>query len=178
MLTSIVAAAADWQQALLDFMRSNTHLTEVVVFLLGFAESMVFISLLVPSTVIFLALGGLHSAAGGEFWPVWLAASAGAFIGDVITYAIGRRYKEGAANVWPMTRYPGLIPKGQVMFARWGVASIIIGKFVGMLRPFIPLVAGIALMRAAAFVPASAVSSLVWAGVCIAPGYGIVLIAR
>jgi undecaprenyl-diphosphatase len=64
------------------------------------------------------------------------------------------------------------------MFDRYGTASIIVGKFVGMLRPFIPLVAGIALMRVAAFLPASAISSLIWAGVVIGPAYGIVLLAR
>jgi membrane protein DedA with SNARE-associated domain len=178
MLTAGTVAEAGWHQALIEFMRSNTELTEVVAFALGFAESMVLLSLLVPSTIIFLAIGGLHSAAGGEFWPVWLAASAGAFAGDVMTYAIGRRYKDEAATVWPMTRFPGLIPKGQAMFARYGIASIIVGKFVGMLRPFIPLVAGIAVMRVAAFLPASGVSSLIWAGAVIAPGYGIVLLAR
>lgn len=171
------AAASGWQQAMLEFARANVHLIEAISFALGFAESIVFLSLLVPSTVIFLALSGVHGAAGGEFWPVWLSASAGACIGDHITYAIGRRYREDAAQVWPISKYPGLIPRSEALFDRWGVLSIIIGKFIGMLRPFIPLVAGTSSMNLAAFTPASALSCLIWAGVVIAPGYGIVLLA-
>jgi len=164
--------------ALVDFARDNVHLTEAIAFALGFAESIVFVSLLVPSTILFLGLGGVHSAAGGEFWPVWLAASAGACAGDCLTYAMGRRWREEAAQVWPMSRYPDLFPRSRAMFERWGAASIIIGKFVGMLRPFIPLVAGVSAMNVAVFVLASAASSLIWAGVVIAPGYGIALLAR
>lgn len=164
--------------SLLAFARTHVHLTEAIVFALGFAESIVFLSLLVPSTVLFLGLSGVHSAAGGEFAPVWLAASAGACAGDCITYAIGRHYRDGVGQVWPMTRYPDLIPRSRVLFERWGAVSIIIGKFIGMLRPFVPLVAGVSGMNCVLFVVASAVSSLIWAGVVIAPGYGIAIFAR
>jgi membrane protein DedA with SNARE-associated domain len=169
-------AATGWQHAMLEFARANVHLIEAISFALGFAESIVFLSLLVPSTFIFLALSGIHGAAGGEFWGVWLAAAAGACLGDHITYAMGRRYRADAARTWPISKYPGLIPRGEALFDRWGVMSIIIGKFIGMLRPFVPLVAGTSAMSLAAFAPASAISCLLWAAVVIAPGYGIVLL--
>ena len=51
--------------------------------------------------------------------------------------------------------------------------SIIGGKFVGALRPFLPLVAGMLDMPWALFLGASAVSSLIWAATFLAPGYGI-----
>jgi membrane protein DedA with SNARE-associated domain len=165
-----LGAATDAVQA---FMRDNPHLTEFIVFLLGIGEGIALISLFVPSTILFLGIGGIHSAAGGEFWPVWLAASAGACLGDCVSYGLGRYFKSEVGRVWPISKYPEILPKGRALFQRWGMSSIIGGKFVGALRPFLPLVAGMLDMPWALFLAASAVSSLIWAATFLGPGYGI-----
>jgi membrane protein DedA with SNARE-associated domain len=154
-------------------LRANVHLVEPAVFLLGFAESIAFVSLFVPSTVLFLAIGGLHAAAGGTFWTAALAGGAGAFLGDVVSYAAGRYFRDDIHRVWPFSKSPELVPKSRAFFERWGAASIFIGKFLGMLRPFIPVVAGTLQMPWVLFLLASLTSSLMWAGLFLAPGYGV-----
>ena len=154
-------------------MRDNPHAMELIVFLLGFAEGIALVSLFVPSTILFLGIGGIHSAAGGEFWPVWLAATAGACLGDCVSYALGRYFKSEAGRVWPISKYPEILPKARLLFQRWGMLSIVGGKFVGALRPFLPLAAGMLDMPWALFLAASALSSLIWAGTFLLPGYGI-----
>src|SRR5262249_30580190 len=158
---------------LLAFMRDHVQFTGIVVFLLGFGESIALVSLFVPSTFLFLGIGGIHSAAGGEFWPIWLAAATGACVGDCVSFWLGRHFKDDVAKTWPMSKFPELIPKGQAAFERWGALSIIGGKFIGGLRPFIPVVAGTMMMPWPLFLAASAISSLIWAGVFLAPGYGL-----
>ena len=160
------------------FLREHAGWAPYIVFLLGFAESIAFISLFVPSTVLFLVIGGLHSAAGGTFMPVWLAGSIGAALGDIVSYYAGRYFKNDVDRVWPFSRMPGLVPKARTMFERWGFWSIFAGKFVGGLRPFVPVVAGMMNMPWLLFVIASLLSSLVWAGVFLAPGYGLVLLPK
>lgn len=160
----------------LTFLRDNSELTWAIVFALGFAESIALVSLFVPSTILFLAIGTAHSTAGGSFWPIWLAGAVGATIGDIVSYAVGRYFKNDVHKVWPISKYPDLIPKGRAMFEKWGLLSILIGKFFGALRPFIPIVAGMMDMPWALFLIGSAVSSLLWAGVFLAPGYGISLL--
>src|SRR5258706_11469047 len=156
---------AEWKDLVLAFMRSHAHLTGIVVFLLGFGESIALVSLFVPSTILFLGIGGIHSAAGGVFWPIWLAGAAGATVGDCLSFWLGRYFKDDVAKIWPISKYPELIPKGRAAFERWGVLSIIGGKFIGGLRPFIPVVGGTMVMPWAIFIAASAVSSLIWGGV-------------
>jgi membrane protein DedA with SNARE-associated domain len=151
----------------------RAYLTELLVFALGFAESIAFVSLFVPSSIIFLGVGAMHSAAGGAFWPVWLAGAAGACAGDCLSYALGRYFKHDVGRVWPFRKFPDLVPRGQILFERWGVLSIVIGKFVGGLRPFVPVAAGILSMPWTLFLFGSATSSLIWAGIFLAPGYGI-----
>jgi membrane protein DedA with SNARE-associated domain len=160
------------------FMRDNPHFTELIVFLLGLGEGIVLFSLFVPSTILFLVIGGIHNASGGEFWTVWVAAAVGACFGDCVSYALGRYFKGEAHGVWPMSKHPELLPKVRALFQRWGAFSIIGGKFFGGLRPFVPLVAGILDMPWTLFLSASAVSSLMWAGTFLLPGYGIGILLR
>lgn len=170
------ATADGWIDRSLAFLRDNTELTGFVVFALGFAESIALVSLFVPSTILFLGIGTAHSAAGGAFVPIWLAGAAGAVLGDIVSYLLGRYFKNDVHKIWPISKFPDLIPKGRAMFERWGLLSIIIGKFIGALRPFIPVVAGMMDMPWALFLIGSVVSSLLWAGIFLAPGYGLTLL--
>ena len=157
----------------LRFFIEHKEYAAAICFLLGFGESIALVSLFIPSTVLFLGIGGAYSAVGGGFLPIWLAGAAGAVAGDCISYFIGRYFKDDVDKVWPFTKMPGLIPKGRSAFERWGAMSIIGGKFIGGLRPFIPVVAGIMNMPFGIFFLASVVSSLIWAGAFLAPGYGL-----
>lgn len=172
------AAADQLVAVVLTFFREHGEFAAAICFLLGFAESIALISLFVPSTVLFLGIGGAHSAAGGAFTWIWLAGAAGACLGDCVSYAVGRYFKDGVPALWPFNRFPGLMPKGRSLFERWGPLSIVGGKFVGALRPFIPVVAGMMDMPLPLFLIASAVSSLMWAGVFLAPGFGFSLLVR
>lgn len=160
-------------EAAMNFFRANIAYAEMGVFAMGFAEGIPGLSLLVPSSPLFLGIGAIHGAAGGTFWHLWLPASIGAVIGDCVTYAIGRRYKDEAARLPLLARYPGWQTRGQQMFERWGVLAIIGGKFLGFMRPFLPVVAGALKMPLWMFLPASIISSFAWAGTFLAPGYGI-----
>ena len=164
------------KDTMLSLAREHIALAEPLVFALGFAESVVLVSLFVPSTILILGIGGLHHAAGGSFWPVWLAGAAGAFLGDVLSYTLGRYFKADIAGVWPFNSKPEWYVLARTFFARWGIPGIVASKFLGMMRPFVPVVAGAMGMRWPVFLPASAVSCLMWAGVFLSPGYGIGLI--
>lgn len=174
--------AADWLAAskdiLLETVRAHISLAEPVVFILGFCESIAFVSLFVPSSVLFLGIGGMHSAAGGQFWTTCLAGGAGAFVGDVVSYLMGRYFKNDIAGVWPFRTRPEWYAATIGIFKSWGFLSILGGKFLGFARPFLPVVAGASHMGWPSFLIASAVSSLAWAGVFLAPGYGLTWLMR
>jgi len=162
-----------WADSLLLLLTTHIALTEPIVFALGFAESIVFLSLLVPSTVLFLAIGGTHSALGGVFWPVWLAGAGGAILGDILSYAVGAHLKKKVTRVWPLSKNPRWVAYARLSVTRYGIAGVTTGKFLGMARPFIPVIAGSMRMPWQKFLLASVISSLLWAGLFLAPGYGI-----
>ena len=45
--------------------------------------------------------------------------------------------------MWPLSRYPEILPRGEAFVKDWGVPSIFIGRFFGPLRASVPLAAGI-----------------------------------
>ncbi|MFM1815848.1 MAG: hypothetical protein RLZ98_2543 [Pseudomonadota bacterium] len=161
---------------MIETVRQNRDNTVLLVFCLGFAESVPFLSLLVPSTILFIAIGVLYAEAGGSFWHLALAGGIGAFLGDLITFLTGWRYRYTLAGVWPFNRNPELLPRSQTFFQRYGAAGVFGSKFLGAIRAFVPLSAGMLEMPFALFILASLSSSLLWAGVFIAPGFGISLL--
>ena len=94
----------------------------------------------------------------------------GAALGDWVSYWIGFKYKEHVAEMWPLSRYPGILPRGEDFVKKWGVPSIFIGRFFGPLRAFVPLAAGIFEMPYWRFQVANFTSAFVWAAVVLAPG--------
>ncbi len=162
------------EEAIIRFVQEEHAWAPPIVFLLAFGESLAFISLLLPATVILFALGGLIGAAQLTFWPIWLAAAVGAIMGDWLSYWLGYHYQHAIAKVWPLSRHPNLLVRGERFFDRWGTAGVFFGRFLGPLRASVPLVAGIVRMKPLLFQLANVTSGVVWAAGILAPGaFGI-----
>jgi membrane protein DedA with SNARE-associated domain len=157
-----------------DVVRQHEGWAIPIIFVLAFGESLAFLSLLLPATVILLALGALIGESGIAFWPIWAAAAAGAFFGDWLSYWIGYHYQDRVAHMWPLSRNPQLLARGHAFFERWGVLGIFIGRFFGPLRAVVPLVGGICGMPQRYFQLANVTSAMIWAFGILAPGaFGI-----
>jgi membrane protein DedA with SNARE-associated domain len=113
---------------------------------------------------VLIASGNLN------FWPVWIAGSLGAALGDWLSYWIGVKLGPPVAHVWPLSRHPDLMPKGEAFVKHWGVLAIFIGRFFGPLRASVPLVAGIFHMPYWSFQFANFTSAFLWAGVLLGMG--------
>ena len=156
-----------------DFVRTNQAWAVPVVFALAFGESLAFISLLIPAWGALVAIGALIGSSGIKFWPIWVSASLGAAFGDWLSYWIGLKLEHTVANVWPLSRHPDLIPRGEIFMKKWGIPGIFIGRFFGPLRASVPLIAGIFEMPFWRFQFANFTSAFVWAAVLLTIGDGI-----
>jgi len=160
-------------QDTVDFVRTNQAWAVPVVFALAFGESLAFISLLIPAWGALVAIGALIGSSGIKFWPIWVSASLGAAFGDWLSYWIGLKLEHTVANVWPLSRHPDLIPRGEIFMKKWGIPGIFIGRFFGPLRAVVPLIAGIFEMPFWRFQLANFTSAFVWAAVLLTIGDGI-----
>ncbi len=121
----------DFARALADFVRDHQAWAAPIVLLLAFGESLAFISLLIPAWGALVAIGALIGASGISFWPVWIAGGIGAALGDWVSYWFGFKFKDQVAQMWPLSRYPDILPRGEAFVKKWGVPSIFIGRFFG-----------------------------------------------
>lgn len=160
-------------QPIVEFVRAHAAWAPAVVFALAFGESLAFVSLLLPAWAALVAIGALAQAGGVSFWAVWVAASIGAALGDWLSYWIGLKLEYSVQHMWPLSRHPNLIPRGEAFVKKWGMLGIFIGRFFGPLRASVPLVAGIFEMPYWRFQFANFASAFVWAAVLLTLGDGI-----
>jgi membrane protein DedA with SNARE-associated domain len=156
--------------AIIEFVKAHQGWAPVVVFLLAFGESLAFISLVLPAWAALIGIGALVMAGGISFWPIWVGASLGAAFGDWLSYWVGRKLEYAVQHIWPLSRHPDLIPKGEAFMKKWGVLGIFIGRFFGPLRASVPLIAGIFEMPFWRFQAANFSSAFVWAAVLLTTG--------
>jgi membrane protein DedA with SNARE-associated domain len=161
-----------WTQSVIDFARNHEAWAAPLVLLLAFGESLAFVSLVLPAWGALVAIGALIGVSGISFWPVWIAGAVGAALGDWLSYWIGYRYKEHVVQVWPLSRYPEILLRGEDFVRKWGVPGVFIGRFSGPLRATVPLAAGIFEMPYWSFQFANVLSALVWSAVLLLLGDG------
>lgn len=156
-------------ESVLDFVRDHEAYLLPIAFAICMAESIIVISLFVPSTVILLASSTLLAASGVGIESLWIASGLGAALGDWVSYGLGRFTYREFKDGWPFHDYRRTVARGRLFFARWGWASMFLARFLGPLRSFMPLTAGICRMPLLAFAIASLLSAFVWAGAVLAP---------
>lgn len=154
----------------IEFVRVHEGWAAPIVFALAFAESLAFLSLILPSWAALVAIGAIMRTGGIDFVPVWIAGGLGAAFGDWLSYWLGIKFKKSIAGTWPFSYYPQLLPRGEAFIRNWGVLAIFIGRFSGPLRASVPVVAGILAMPYGRFQLANFSSAFVWAAVLLKLG--------
>jgi membrane protein DedA with SNARE-associated domain len=159
------------------FVREHRAWAAPVAFLVAFAESFCFVSLIVPGTAILAGIAALLAASGvdaGILAPAMIAAGLGGTLGYAISFWIGRYFKDSVHKIWPFTTRPHLITQAKEFFETYGVFGVFLGHFFGPVRAVIPVVAGMFNMRELPFQIANVVASFIWAVGVIGPAFYLV----
>jgi undecaprenyl-diphosphatase len=159
-----------WLQVILDWVSHNPTWAGVVIFLVAMSESLLIVGVLVPGAALMIGIGMLIGLGGLDMLTTLLWAIAGAIVGDGISYWIGRVFRDRLRNMWPLSRYPAMLSRGEAFFIKHGGKSIVFGRFVGPVRAVIPTVAGIMGMPPTRFTVVNVVSAIGWAPAYILPG--------
>jgi membrane protein DedA with SNARE-associated domain/membrane-associated phospholipid phosphatase len=153
-----------------DWVKDNPNWSLIWVFAISISESLAIVGLFVPGVLMMGTMGALIAAGAIGFWPVVIAAVLGAIVGDGLSFWLGHYFKDGIRRIWPFSRYPETLNFGVRFFEKYGSLSIVFGRFVGPVRPVIPVVAGMMGMTPTRFTVANVISALLWAPAYILPG--------
>lgn len=100
-----------------------------------------------------------------------LLAYTGGLLGDAISYGIGRRFHQGIRRLPVLRDHPEWLAGAETYFQRYGVVSLLVGRYIGPLRPMLPLVAGMLDMPFVRFVLVSMLVAAGWAMAYMLPGW-------
>ncbi|MEJ2042394.1 MAG: DedA family protein [Reinekea sp.] len=155
----------------MSWLNDSPVLILVAVAIVSFMESFALLGLLVPGVVVLFSLMALAHHYHIGLLPLLIAGAIGGFSGDVSSFLIGT-HLQGKVDQWPwLQRHQSWLNQGHWFIKKWGWLSVIIGRFLGPLRPIIPLVAGSLGMRPSLFITLSAITVLAWAPAYLLPGY-------
>ncbi len=160
----------DWTQDLLSWITANPGWAGFWVFVMAFVESLAFIGILVPGIIILFGIGALISLGAMDMIPIWFWGTIGALVGDIISYAIGRRYRSHLTDMWPFVKFPRMLERGRHYFRVHGPKSVVIGRFIGPLRPVIPVTAGMLGLEPRRFLLVDIPACIVWTPAYLIPG--------
>ncbi|MEZ5208117.1 MAG: VTT domain-containing protein [Acidimicrobiales bacterium] len=149
-------------------LRSFGGLATVALFGVIFAESGLLVGFFLPGDSLLFIAGFLSSDAGGNFlWPIW-AVSLGCFLaavaGDQVGYMFGKKagpaiFRRPDSKIF---KHKYLV-QAEEFFTKHGPKTIIIARFVPIVRTFAPIVAGAGKMPYRTFVTYNVVGGFVWA---------------
>ncbi|MEJ2686971.1 MAG: VTT domain-containing protein [Gammaproteobacteria bacterium] len=145
-------------------------LAGLAVFAVAFSESLALVGLLVPGAVLMVAAGALIGTGNLPFWPLFAWAVAGAVAGDGISFWLGYHYRDALREIGPFRSHPEWLQRAEGFIHKHGGKSVLLGRFVGPVRPIVPAVAGMMGMRPALFATVNVLSALAWAPAYLLPG--------
>ena len=160
-----------WFDNTVAWIGAHPQAAGLLIFAIAFCDAVIVLGAIVPALPLMVAIGvliGMGEIAG----PYAVACAAlGAFAGDGLSYWIGRRWGNALRGVWPFRRYPQLLDRGEALFRRNALKSILVARYVGAVRPFVPAIAGMAKMPLPRYLQASGFACLSWAVLFLLPGW-------
>lgn len=130
--------------------------------LLIFIESGVLFPFL-PGDSLLVTAAIISSTLGVTPWQVAVVASVAAVAGDQVGYWIGKRYGRRLFRDDAKILTTARLDEAEAFFVKWGGLSLVLGRFVPIVRTYVPLAAGTAQMHYRRFLLFNLIGAVSWA---------------
>ena len=137
-----------------------------------FTETGLLVGFFLPGDSLLITAGLVAAAGHLNLWWLFLLLSAAAIVGDTVGYGIG--YRAGPVLFTrPKSRLfnPRHLERTREFYARYGAKTIVIARFVPILRTFAPVVAGVGQMAYGRFLSYNVIGGLGWTVGLTSAGY-------
>lgn len=152
-----------WTDSFITLIERHRDWLPLIMLVFAAAETTAFLSILIPSTAVLVAVGALAATGAVPFWPLWAGAAAGALIGSSLSYWLGWRYGPTVLTMRPLKDHPEMVAKAQTAFVAYGPVTILIGHFATIFRPVVFLMAGMSGMSLYRFAFWNGLGCVAWA---------------
>ncbi|KPY56319.1 bifunctional DedA family/phosphatase PAP2 family protein [Pseudomonas syringae] len=161
----------DLLNGMTGWLTANPSWVAVAIFLVAFIECVAIVGIVVPGTVIMFAIAALAGSGILPLSEVLLLGFLGGLLGDAVSYFVGRRFHQNIRQLPGLRTHPEWMEGAEKYFHRYGIASLLVGRFIGPLRPMLPMIAGMCDMPLPRFVAVSVLAAAGWSIAYLMPGW-------
>ena len=157
-----------------------------ILFAIIFAETGLVITPFLPGDSLLFATGTLAGAGILNPWIAGVLLVTAAILGDAVNYAVGKYIGPRAftatdsSSLFHRALNRDHLNRAHEFFERYGGKAVVLGRFVPIVRTFVPFVAGAGSMSYATFAFYNVAGAILWVGVCLGAGilFGNIPIVR
>ena len=174
-------------EALIDiFLHLDAHLAELtasygpwiyaILFAIIFAETGLVVTPFLPGDSLLFACGALAAVGILNPWLTVLLLLVAAIAGDAVNYAAGRYVgprvfvAHDRSSFWHRLLNREHLDRTHAFFEKYGGKAVVLGRFVPIVRTFVPFVAGGGAMTYGKFAFFNVAGAILWIGICFGAG--------
>jgi len=172
MLTTLFYSLLALDQTVAQFATQYGHWVYALLFLIIFAETGLVVFPFLPGDSILFIAGTVAATASLDVHLLVVVLIAAAILGDTINYTVGHyigpRVFDRPDSRWFRQEH---LRRTQDFYDRYGGVTIIIGRFVPIIRTFAPFLAGVAGMTYRRFLSYNVIGAVAWISSLVYAGY-------
>ena len=146
-------------------------LTYVILFAIIFMETGLVITPFLPGDSLLFAAGALAAMGSFNIIFLWVLMVVAAIIGDTVNYWIGHKIGRGVFETNSKFFKKEYLDEAEEFYAKYGGAAIFLGRFVPIVRTFVPFVAGVSEMSYKHFISYNIIGGITWVSAFLLGGY-------
>ncbi len=170
-------------KSIIDFiLHIDGHLADIVsqygtwiyaiLFAIIFCETGLVVTPFLPGDSLLFAAGALAASTGKmSVLVLWGLLALAAILGDAVNYFIGKRVGKGIFRPGNRILKPEYLHKTEQFYEKHGNKTIILARFVPIVRTFAPFVAGVGNMNYSRFATYNVVGGLLWVTLFLFTGF-------
>jgi membrane-associated protein len=169
-LTYLIDVVLHLDRHLVELIRDYGAWVYLILFLIIFAETGLVVTPFLPGDSLLFVAGTLAAAGGMDIGLLILLLCVAAILGDSVNYAIGKHVGDRMVRSGRFIRQEH-IDRTHAFYAKYGGKTIVIARFVPIVRTFAPFVAGIGRMDYGRFLLFNVTGGIFWVLSLTAAGY-------
>jgi len=161
-------------ESLSDIITNYGIWTYLIVFLVIFCETGMVFTPFLPGDSLLFAAGSFAAIGSLDVKWLFILLSVAAILGDTVNYAIGqyiglKAFQKNNSRFFKKE----YLDKTHKFYEKYGAKTVILARFVPIIRTFAPFMAGAGAMQYSRFIKYNIVGALIWVGLFVFSGYYI-----
>lgn len=170
-LKSLLDAVLHLDKHLAEVITRYGFLTHLILFAIVFCETGLVVTPFLPGDSLLFAAGTFAAIGSLNVWALVLLLTAAAILGDTVNYWLGKRIGPRAFSGNIKLLKQEHLRTTEEFYERHGRKTIILARFVPIVRTFAPFVAGVGSMRYPVFLLYNVIGGIAWVFLFVFAGY-------